>query len=66
MRGQGEAVEVARARQREVVESFLDASRNGRFDRLLTLLHPDAVMAADAVAAAMGSPALISGADAVA
>jgi RNA polymerase sigma factor (sigma-70 family) len=66
VRGQGEAVEVDRARQREVVEAFLDASRNGRFDRLLTLLHPEAVMAADAVAAAMGAPALISGADAVA
>jgi RNA polymerase sigma-70 factor (ECF subfamily) len=73
VRGQGEAVEVDRARQREVVEAFLDASRNGRFDRLLALLHPEAVMAADAAAAAIGSymgdlrpPALISGADAVA
>jgi RNA polymerase sigma-70 factor (ECF subfamily) len=66
VRGQGEAVEVDRTRQREVVEAFLDASRNGRFDRLLALLHPEAVMSADAAAAAMGSPALISGADAVA
>lgn len=66
VRGQGAAVEVDRARQREVVEAFLDASRNGRFDRLLALLHPDAVAAADAAAAAMGSPSLLSGADAVA
>ena len=66
VRGQGEAVEVDRARQREVVEAFLDASRHGKFDRLLALLHPDAVMSADAAAVAMGSPALLSGADEVA
>jgi RNA polymerase sigma factor (sigma-70 family) len=66
VRGQGEAVEVDRARQREVVEAFLDASRNGHFNRLLALLHPEATMSADAAAAAMGSPALISGAEAVA
>jgi RNA polymerase sigma factor (sigma-70 family) len=66
VRGQGDAVEVDRARQREVVEAFLDASRNGHFDRLLALLHPEAMMSADAAAAAMGSPAVISGAEAVA
>jgi RNA polymerase sigma factor (sigma-70 family) len=66
VRGQGEAVEVDRARQREVVEAFLDASRNGKFDRLLALLHPDAVMSADAATVAMGSPALLSGANEVA
>ena len=58
--------EVDRARHREVVEAFLDASRNGKFDRLLALLHPDAVVAADAAAVAMGSPALLRGADEVA
>lgn len=66
VRGQGEGVEVDRARQREVVEAFLEASRHGRFDRLLALLHPDAVMSADATAAAMGSPPLLSGRDEVA
>ena len=66
VRGQGEAVEVDRARQREVVEAFLDASRHGKFDRLLALLHPEAVMSADAAVVAMGSPALLSGADEVA
>jgi RNA polymerase sigma-70 factor, ECF subfamily len=66
VRGQGEAVEVDRTRQREVVEAFLDASRHGRFDRLLALLHPEAVMSADAAAVAMGSPALLSGSDEVA
>jgi len=66
VRGQGESVEVDRARQREVVEAFLDASRNGKFERLLSLLHPDVVATADPAAAAMGSPALLSGADEVA
>jgi RNA polymerase sigma-70 factor (ECF subfamily) len=66
VRGQDESVEIDRARQREVVEAFLDASRNGKFDRLMELLHPDAVVAADAAAAAMGSPALITGAEEVA
>ena len=66
VRGQGEAVEVDRNRQRDVVEAFLDASRRGKFDRLLALLHPEAVMSADAAAVAMGSPALLSGADEVA
>jgi RNA polymerase sigma-70 factor (ECF subfamily) len=66
VRGQGEAVEVDRARQREVVKAFLDASRHGKFDRLLALLHPEAVMSADPAAVAMGSPALLTGADEVA
>ncbi|WP_344808690.1 sigma-70 family RNA polymerase sigma factor [Microlunatus ginsengisoli] len=56
IRGQGEDVEVDRVRQREVVDAFLDASKNGRFDRLMELLHPDAVVAADAAAVAMGGP----------
>jgi len=66
VRGQGESVEVDRARQRQVVEAFMDASKNGKFERLLSLLHPDAVVSADATAVAMGSPALLSGAEEVA
>jgi len=66
VRGQGDAVEVDRVRQRQVVEAFLDASRHGNFDRLLALLHPDAVATSDAAAAAMGSPAQVAGRDAVA
>jgi RNA polymerase sigma factor (sigma-70 family) len=38
----------------------------GRSSGALALLHPEAMMSADAAAAAMGSPALISGAEAVA
>ncbi len=56
-RVQGDSAEVAgaerdRARHREVVEAFLAASREGRFERLLELLHPDVVLRADAVAVA--------------
>jgi RNA polymerase sigma factor (sigma-70 family) len=35
------------SRQREVVEAFLAASRNGDFDALLTVLDPDVVLRAD-------------------
>ena len=66
VRGQDAAVEVDRARHHAVVQAFLDASRNGRFDRLVALLHPDAEVAADAAAVAMGSPPLLRGADEVA
>jgi RNA polymerase sigma-70 factor (ECF subfamily) len=66
VRGHGADVEVDRARQAEVVAAFLDASRNGRFDRLLALLHPDATLDSDAAAAGMGSPAHLAGADEVA
>ncbi len=66
VRGQEQSVEVDRARQREIVTAFMDASRRGEFDRLFALLHPDAIITADAEAAAMGTPALISGRDEVA
>ena len=66
VRGQGESVGVDRARQREVVAAFLEASRHGRFDRLLALLHPEAAMRADASAVALGSPALLTGPEEVA
>jgi RNA polymerase sigma factor (sigma-70 family) len=62
VRGQGDSVEVDRARQREVVEAFLDASRNGRFEELLTLLHPEAIVVPDEAALAMGAPPRMSGA----
>ena len=64
------------ARQREVVEAFLAASREGRFERLLALLDPDVVLRADRIAVdaaragrADGAPAIereLVGADAVA
>ena len=66
VRGQSEDVEVDRARQHEVVEAFMRASREGEFDQLLALLHPDAAVSADAAAAAMGTPSSITGKQAVA
>jgi RNA polymerase sigma-70 factor (ECF subfamily) len=54
------------ARQREVVDAFLAASRAGDFDALVALLDPDVVLEADAAAVRMGSPAEVRGAVAVA
>ncbi|MGH9283287.1 MAG: sigma factor-like helix-turn-helix DNA-binding protein, partial [Acidimicrobiales bacterium] len=53
-------------RQREVVDAFLAASRNGDFDALVALLDPDVVLHADPVAVHMGSPEILRGAAAVA
>jgi RNA polymerase sigma-70 factor (ECF subfamily) len=53
-------------RKRRIVEAFLAASRDGDFERLLTVLDPDVVLRADHVAARMGSPAEVYGAAAVA
>ena len=58
--------DVDRARQREVVNAFLAAARNGEFEALVELLHPDAVVRADAVTVAMGVAPELVGADAVA
>lgn len=75
-RVRGASAESDRARQREVVEAFLAASRRGEFDHLLTLLDPEVVLRADrvavdaaAAAAATGAPLLapeVHGARAVA
>jgi RNA polymerase sigma factor (sigma-70 family) len=64
------------ARQRQVVEAFLAAAREGDFGALLTVLDPDVVLRADAVAVSLaaanagrGAPELapqVAGADAVA
>ena len=52
--------------ERDVVDAFLRASRNGDFEGLLALLDPGAVVRADGAAVAMGSAALVSGARSVA
>ena len=51
--------------QRRVVEAFLAAARDGEFDALLILLHPDVQLRADAVAAG-GHPFTVDGAHEVA
>ena len=64
-RVQGAEAPDDRARQRELVDAFLAASRDGNFEALLAVLDPDVVVRADAAAAAMGADAEVRGADAV-
>ena len=45
----------------EVVDAFMAAARTGRFDRLLQLLAPDAVVRADDAATLAGTPEHIAG-----
>jgi RNA polymerase sigma-70 factor (ECF subfamily) len=54
------------ARQREIVEAFLAASREGDFDALVALLDPDVVVRGDAAARLLGATVDIWGAEAVA
>jgi RNA polymerase sigma-70 factor (ECF subfamily) len=54
------------ARQREVVDAFLAASRRGDFEALVALLDPDIVLRADEAAVARGATSTIRGAVAVA
>lgn len=51
---------------RRVVDAFLVASREGRFEDLLTVLDPDVVLRADATAVAGATAALALGAPALA
>ncbi len=55
-----------RARQREVVDAFLAASRGGDFEALLAVLDPEVVLRADHAAVAMGASRRVRGAAAVA
>ncbi|HEX4493474.1 MAG TPA: RNA polymerase sigma factor SigJ [Acidimicrobiia bacterium] len=53
-------------RQREVVDAFFRAAREGNFDTLVSLLDPDVVMRADAGAARPKLTTVVHGAEAVA
>jgi RNA polymerase sigma factor (sigma-70 family) len=64
VRGAAPAPETDLARQREVVEAFLAASRSGDFDALLAVLDPEVVLRADNGAA--GASRLVRGNRAVA
>jgi DNA-directed RNA polymerase specialized sigma24 family protein/ketosteroid isomerase-like protein len=66
-RVQGAAVPDADlARQREVVEAFFAAARDGDFAALLALLDPDVVVRADGGAVRVGASRVVRGAAAVA
>ena len=54
------------ARQREIVDAFLAAAREGDFGALLAVLDPDVVLRADAGAGPMGPSRLVHGSRAVA
>lgn len=54
------------ARQRQVVEAFLTAVREGDFDALLAMLDPDVLLRDDSATLAPGAPAMMRGARAVA
>jgi RNA polymerase sigma-70 factor (ECF subfamily) len=57
-RVQGAApIDGARSRQREIVEAFLAAAREGDMDRLLQVLDPDVVLRPDAATLRMGGQA---------
>jgi RNA polymerase sigma-70 factor (ECF subfamily) len=53
------------ARQREVVDAFIAASREGNFDALLALLDPDVVLRADVGESTSGKSREVRGADEV-
>jgi RNA polymerase sigma factor (sigma-70 family) len=60
---QGGSADTADTRRRDrVVEAFLAASREGRFEDLLDLLDPDVVLRADAVAVTTSGAAVAHGA----
>jgi ketosteroid isomerase-like protein len=54
------------ARQREIVDAFFAAARDGDFDALVALLDPDVVVRADSGAAPPGASRVVRGAAAVA
>jgi RNA polymerase sigma factor (sigma-70 family) len=66
VRGGAVAPDPDPARQREVVDAFLAASREGDFDALLTVLDPDVVLRADRAAMRVGATGEVRGARAVA
>jgi RNA polymerase sigma factor (sigma-70 family) len=47
VRGASSTSQVSRARQRELIEAFIAAAREGDFDRLLQILDPEVVARAD-------------------
>jgi RNA polymerase sigma-70 factor, ECF subfamily len=66
VRGATVASEADLARQRDIVDAFRAASREGDLDRLLALLDPEAVVRSDATAVGLGSAPEMRGAPAVA
>jgi RNA polymerase sigma-70 factor (ECF subfamily) len=66
VRGSAMGKDADLAYQREVVDAFLAASREGSFDALLAVLDPDIVVRSDRAAVSRGAAREIRGAQAVA
>ncbi len=66
VQGEAPAPDPDRSRQREVVDAFFAAARDGDFDALVAVLDPDVVLRADGGARRPGASALVRGAEAVA
>ncbi len=66
VQGASRAPDADLARQREVVDAFLAASRGGDFAALVALLDPDVVLRADQAAVRTGASSEVRGAAAVA
>jgi RNA polymerase sigma-70 factor (ECF subfamily) len=66
VRGESTAPDPDLARQREVVDAFFAASRNGDFDALVAVLHPDVVLRSDGGTARPQWSLVIHGAENVA
>jgi RNA polymerase sigma-70 factor (ECF subfamily) len=66
VQGSGELDAARPAPHREIVDAFLAASRQGEFEALVEMLHPDVVLRADGEAVRIGSPAFLLGARTVA
>ncbi len=62
VRGERTVPDVDVERQREVVDAFLAASRNGDFEALLAVLDPDVVVRADQGAVPAGAGGAVRGA----
>ncbi|MFF1446494.1 sigma-70 family RNA polymerase sigma factor [Streptomyces sp. NPDC058295] len=66
VRGGASPAVADRARQRQVADAFLAATRGGDFEALLALLHPDVVLTADRFVVPTPEPLTVSGARPVA
>jgi RNA polymerase sigma-70 factor (ECF subfamily) len=66
VRGADTSYELDLTRQREVVDAFLAAARDGDFDALVAVLDPDVVLRSDRAALPADAPTEVRGAPAVA
>ena len=64
--GVGPVAEADLTRQRRVVDAYLAAARNGDFEALVALLHPDVVLHSDRAAGPTPEPVVLRGARLVA